>query len=461
MAGVTLTVAGTLKVDHGALALDGTTSSVQAADIVVGPQGLVRGEGILGAGTVSVYGSLSPGSAGVTCAGCATPFDVFPSPVLPGKLEFTGPTTLSGARVFVKALSQTLVDSLTFSSGLTFAPPMTTFFADIAPSVTGVIPFVNANGITGAFYAASSRTQPYPWQIGCLAAKCPQPPGVGVPVEGPDGLEVFVNPGTAGSAGAVCLQPGGVSVLVGSCPAGTTCDPSCQRGTCNAVGVCNCPFDPGRTFGWSGTACDAPFCANNCGGAIAGTCTISAPLPSCVCSAPFTGLFCGSIVCNPQCANGGTCMLGAGNAPLCNCVAGWTGSACSTPVPPGQCPPCGAFGTCGANATCVCQPGWSGSACNIPVCPGFVWQACRSTARETGYAHRQRHLCARAAPDGVVPIVARRCVCPARARMAVYAKCRQAPRRASALQGGEEARALWHCAQPPRVVCNLGSLRSL
>ena len=73
---------------------------------------------------------------------------------------------------------------------------------------------------------------------------------------------------------------------------------------------------------------------------------------------------------NIKCENGGTCIIGTGNAPICTCLNGFYGSFC-TLTSPCAANPCQNGGTCSNQITvssgyfCLCPANYYGINCQV------------------------------------------------------------------------------------------------
>lgn len=374
--GMTLNVTGSIFL-KGALKLVDETSVVASNGFTQFDTGLMQGSGTVLVSVATLHGNLAPGSQNSSCFACLNS-RFLPEAATVGTFTFVSafPVILDSASLYLKALTNGQHDLLVFQGGLVFSGSTTQILVDVLDGSTGTLPFISSpRGITvQTRYVLSARSALYPWQAGCIGLMCPS---------SCTGGTCAIDPGTGPNTNSLCpaSQATSISIMVGPCgdltlAPGPACNPTCVNGMCNTnIGVCLCNFDAAQSFGWSGTLCDTPWCLSNCGGAAAGTCATGAPFPRCACHAPYSGVTCASLLCQPTCLNGGKCVAGTAVTSVCDCLAGFTGSDCATVVPPGQCPPCGANGQCGGAMTgfsCVCNVGWSGSACNVPICPGFI-----------------------------------------------------------------------------------------
>eukprot|EP00742_Colponemidia_sp_Colp-10_P005470 GILJ01005845.1.p1 GENE.GILJ01005845.1~~GILJ01005845.1.p1 ORF type:complete len:1063 (-),score=95.43 GILJ01005845.1:184-2928(-) len=81
---------------------------------------------------------------------------------------------------------------------------------------------------------------------------------------------------------------------------------------------------------------------------------------SCICSAMYTGLDCGTLLCPNGCSGHGDCVNGT-----CFCDAGFTGVDCSMLRCPSD---CFGHGHC-FNGSCICSSNYTGDDCSVKRCP--------------------------------------------------------------------------------------------
>lgn len=115
----------------------------------------------------------------------------------------------------------------------------------------------------------------------------------------------------------------------------TCCGPAFSAGCispleCNAK-LCNdCACVNGACVcsgGWSGAACETPFCHNRNDCSDHGDCRMEMTSIVCMCDAGWAGARCEQFVCPLTCAHGG---LPDTNCTTCvNCLGAWTGSECA------------------------------------------------------------------------------------------------------------------------------------
>lgn len=183
----------------------------------------------------------------------------------------------------------------------------------------------------------------------------------------------FCDSGLEGTGTCIC-DPGFTG------PNCTDCFPGHYGEDCE--GLCDCNPIGGGCFegvigngtcfcgpGWEGVSCEdcqpswyggedrnCTECSVDCSGH--GSCDDGIDgSGTCVCDAGWTGASCDIEVCDPACANGGSCSNGQ-----CVCLSGWHGPACEQET----CDPSCVHGTCDGG-TCACDSGFSGGACDIPL----------------------------------------------------------------------------------------------
>ena len=237
-------------------------------------------------------------------------------------------------------------------------------------------------------------------------------------------LEIKVNGG--GGGWTTCPRAGGEQVVAGfmnsiRCPpsserctesAGLTCPGSgtCSgHGTCGAGGKCACDD------GFSGTACEATDCPDDCSGK--GVCNTATG--ACACANNFVGASCatcssghhlkfsesGARICEAQgnecpsasadaeCSGHGTCGVSDGGA--CDCGAsGYSGADCAHKLCPsgGSGLECSDHGLCHpTSGVCTCSMHWTGEDCAAAV---DTPKACERDCSGHGTCNAQTGACA-------------------------------------------------------------------
>lgn len=383
----TVLSAGRVTISGGKLLLENTGKVVATNSFVQDTfPSLIQGSGVIESPLSELRGYVSPGTIWTSCTQCRDLPWVTGSKSASsvGTIAFPGSqTNVIGAIFYLKAFSST-TDHLFFVN-LAFVVEASTIFVDANDVLSEFSPFSFQTVTISVPPVVARRTDIFPWIQPCVTANCPgtgglgsisnncrQPRGVGPRC----GSSVF-DP-TASSTEPCSVTSSGsalsVTVTTTSCSTSPTCSGICQHGgSCQTSGLCSCPSDS-NSFTWSGTLCEVAVCPANCGGAAAGTCTVGTNFPSCVCTAPWSGLYCTTLLCSPVCLNGGVCSL-AGSTSTCDCPVGFDGADCGITLAPDTCPSCGTHGACGGSATnytCVCDSNWRGSGCQFPVCPGYV-----------------------------------------------------------------------------------------
>lgn len=109
--------------------------------------------------------------------------------------------------------------------------------------------------------------------------------------------------------------------FVESCSSDTDCnadeclDCKCVQGSCSCAD------------GWSGSACQTPFCTNQSQCNNHGTCVMTLHNISCQCDISHAGDRCQDVQCKLACVHGGQPNK---NCTSCEgCYPGWTGPACN------------------------------------------------------------------------------------------------------------------------------------
>jgi len=120
-----------------------------------------------------------------------------------------------------------------------------------------------------------------------------------------------------GSAGGIAV----LAATAAACSSDNDCNAQlCLDCKCNA-GSCAC------ADGWSGDACQTPFCTNSSQCSDHGSCVMTLHNITCECDQAHTGDRCQTAECQLQCVHGGAPDA---NCTTCEgCLPGWEGPQCN------------------------------------------------------------------------------------------------------------------------------------